>query len=58
MKKILVILLLLLCAAAPIEAKKHLQFMGLELCGTPEALKAKLLLQEGITFVRVDKEGN
>lgn len=57
MKKILVILLLLLCAAAPVDAKKHLQFMGLELCGTPEAFKAKFLRQDGITFVRVSDEG-
>lgn len=50
MKKILAIVLALICAVAPMEAAQHLTFMGLELDGTPEAFKTKFLRKQGVTF--------
>ena len=57
MKKLFAILLVLMCAVAPIQAKQHLKFMGIELAGTPEAFKTKFLRQPGVSFVRVSSEG-
>ena len=57
MKKLFAILFALLCAVAPIEAKQHMKFMGIELAGTPEAFKTKFLRQPGIEFVQVSDNG-
>lgn len=49
MKKFLAILLVLLCGAASLPAK-DLQFMGIELNGSPEAFKSKFLRISGMKF--------